>query len=350
MDPVFSGSQIIGGFLADRIGRKHTMLVGLTSTAAALLLLPWSYSPWLLAAEIGVVGSTGDMHRPADYAFVCDLVPEDLRIRAYACLSWASNLGMPMAMLIASVVVSHSYTPLFVIDSITCLAFALLIALRLRVPRGDAQPAGRKEAVRAAKVPNRGHPWSDIQLLFVAVSSACMFTVIMQSVVILPVHTQAYGLSTSDYGFPIAVNGIGMALVQPLADRWLGSQQPLSVLAASYLVIGLGMGATGLVDSLTGFAAIVVIWSLGEVAMSAVGPAVVSRLAPTDARGRYMGIYGSAVGTSFVLAPVAGTALYHVASGALWGGCLVLGVTFAVIQLSVAGRMKHRLLAAPPGG
>jgi MFS family permease len=338
------GSQVVGGVLADRLGRKAPMLIGLSATSVALLFLPVTHQYTLLGAEIFLVGFSGDMHRPGVNALVTDLVPARVRVRGFAYLSWASNLGMPMAMVLAGVVVAHSYAPLFFIDSGTCALFALIIAAFLRPagrlvphPEDPAPPAGARHAARARS------PLADPQLAFVTVASFVLFTVLLQSVVTLPLATKASGLSTASYGLLIAANGIVLAIAQPLAARWLGARDPIRVLAISYAVAGLGMAATGLPSTFAGFGAVVVAWSLGEVALSAVGPALVSRLASAGTCGRYMGVYGTALGASFVAAPVTGTWLYELGPSMLWICCAAVGVAFALAQLAARARFLRRL-------
>ncbi|MGH8883120.1 MAG: MFS transporter, partial [Stackebrandtia sp.] len=70
------GSQLLGGWLGDRIGRRHTMLVGFFGTAAALIALGSADSmPAIWAAAVGV-GLTAELFRPAGSAAVADLPPE----------------------------------------------------------------------------------------------------------------------------------------------------------------------------------------------------------------------------------------------------------------------------------
>jgi len=337
-------SQVVGGALADRLGRKPPMLIGLVTTSVALLLLPVTHQYTLLGAAIFLVGFSGDMYRPSVNALVTDLVPQRLRVRAFAYLSWASNLGMPMAMVLAGVVVAHSYAPLFFIDSGTCMLFALIIAAFLRTP-GRLVPhvEGRAPHVGARRAAPPRSPLADPQLVFLTVAFFAGFTVLLQSVVTLPLATRASGLSTASYGLLIAANGVVVAIAQPLAARWLGARDPIRVLAVSYAVIGVGMGATGIPATFPGFGVVVVAWSLGEVALSAVGPAVVSRLASADARGRYMGVYGMAMGASFVAAPLTGTWLYELGPGTLWTCCAAVGVVFALFQLTTRAWFLQRL-------
>ncbi|MPZ27575.1 MAG: MFS transporter [Micromonosporaceae bacterium] len=58
------GSQLLGGWLGDRIGRRHTMLVGFLGAAVALVALGSADSlPEIWAAAVGI-GLTTELYRP----------------------------------------------------------------------------------------------------------------------------------------------------------------------------------------------------------------------------------------------------------------------------------------------
>jgi MFS family permease len=79
------GSQLLGGWLGDRIGRRHTMLVGFLGTAVALVALGSAETmPAIFAAAVGV-GLMAELFRPAGSAAVADL-PTQERVRAFGLL------------------------------------------------------------------------------------------------------------------------------------------------------------------------------------------------------------------------------------------------------------------------
>lgn len=127
----------------------------------------------------------------------------------------------------------------------------------------------------------------------------------------------------------IALNGLVIVLVQPLALGALLRLPRHVVLAGGALFIGIGFGLTGLAASGPAFALTVVIWTLGEIANAATGPAVVADLTPAHLRGTYQGTYGAAWGGALAAGPAAGTFVFDSAGGALWPLCLVIGVAAA---------------------
>ena len=66
----------------------------------------------------------------------------------------------------------------------------------------------------------------------------------MQHLSSLPVQMDADGLSPSQYGGVIALNGVLIVFVTVPLTRWLQAYPRSRVLAVSSLFIGLGFGAT----------------------------------------------------------------------------------------------------------
>src|SRR5260370_26369704 len=83
----------MGGFLADHIGRRRTLIFALVGGAAAMLHLCFARAPAHIAAAAFLLGLLGDLYRPAVSAAVADLVPAPDRVRAYGLLYWGVNLG-----------------------------------------------------------------------------------------------------------------------------------------------------------------------------------------------------------------------------------------------------------------
>src|SRR5262245_29193446 len=74
---------LVGGQLADRIGRRTTMAISMFTSAASVLLLyaVHAYAAILLLAF--VVGLATDTWRPASRALMADVVPEGQRVTAF---------------------------------------------------------------------------------------------------------------------------------------------------------------------------------------------------------------------------------------------------------------------------
>ena len=119
----------VGGVLADRVGRRATLLAGTSLAAASMLGLGVARSLPALVVLAAFLGFFTDLCRPPLHAAVADVVPVGERARAYGLLYWAINLGFSTAAVLAGLVASRSFTWLFVIDAVTTLFFGGLLFL-----------------------------------------------------------------------------------------------------------------------------------------------------------------------------------------------------------------------------
>src|SRR5262245_27982620 len=132
-------SQLLGGGLADHLGRLATVVGGMADSFVALLSLGAARTmPALLVAAF-LVRVVGDLHRPAASALVTDLVDPVDRRRAFGLNFWAVNLGFTVAAAAAGFLAEVSFTLIFVLDAFTCLGFALVVLVGIRhdPPRQD---------------------------------------------------------------------------------------------------------------------------------------------------------------------------------------------------------------------
>ena len=124
----------LGGALADRIGRRHTMLLGLRWAAAAWPCSASLRDPAWLTSVAFLAALTGDIYRPAAQAAVADIVPPADRARAFGLIYWAVNLGWAISLSVAGFVAERSMRALFLADAVTSVAFALIVWPRARRP------------------------------------------------------------------------------------------------------------------------------------------------------------------------------------------------------------------------
>ncbi len=332
-------SAPVGGVLADRIGRRATMALGLTLGAAAMLHLGLARSPDHIAVAALLVGFFGELYRPAVWAAVADLVPPADRERAFGLVYWAINLGFSFAAILAGSLAARGYWLLFAGDAITSAGMAAVIFFF--VP--ETRPAAAA-ARRGSRLLDVTAPFRDGAFLVFAGLSLLTALLFMQHMVALPLDMRASGLSGRAFGLLIAVNGLLIITLQPSVGRLIANRPRSRVLALATLLVGTGFGMTALARSAGGYAASIAVWTFGEMMLLPITPGIVADLAPAELRGTYQGVYQMSWGAAFCLAPAIGAlVLGAFGSRTLWLGCLVLGALVAVGQLAIAGQRRRRL-------
>jgi MFS family permease len=324
----------VGGLLADRLGRRTTMLIALTSSAAAMLQLGFARTPAHIAVATLLLGFCGDLFRPAMQATVADVVPAADRTRAYGYLYWAINLGFAGAAVIAGLVASKAYLALFVVDAATTLAFAVIVLCWIPETHPDRLASRARGSFTAPFKHGRFLAFVVIQLF-----TAMMFA---QVNVALPIDMRAHGISPSQFGALVGLNGVLIVLLQPFVVSVAHRVPRARMLALGALTTGIGFGLTGLASAPLVYGLSIVVWTLGEIALSAVAPAVIADYAPPHLRGSYQGTYQLSWSVASFLGPITGSyVLGHFGGGVLWAGCLAVGVTAALLHLFASG-IPHR--------
>ncbi|MGA8295599.1 MAG: MFS transporter [Acidimicrobiales bacterium] len=328
-------SQPLGGLAADHIGRRRTLVTGMVATAASYGFLVTARGDLVIAIAAFCAGLAIDLYRPAVSALIADLVDEDQRRRAYGLNYWALNLGVSVAGVLGGYFASHSFHLLFALDGATCLGFAVLIAKGVPELGVPSAPSGEGSGYGVAL--------HDALLLALTAATLLTATVYIQSFATLPLAMRADHLSPFDYGIAYTVNPVAVIVLQPVAIRLLARRSAPAVLIVSSLLVGAGFGLDAFAHSLLAYAATVLVWTLGEIGGSVVGPALIADIAPAHQRGRYNGVFSAAFGGAAILGPLVGTqVLGHLGRTTLWSGCVVLGALAALLTAAIGPTIKRR--------
>lgn len=333
----------VGGILTDRIGRRRTLLAGCGLGAVAMLHLGIARTPVHVAVAAAMLGFFGDLIRPALNAAISDIVVVGDRPRAYALLYWAYNLGFSIAAVVGGAMADVSFVLLFAADAATTLVFGVLVWRYLpetRPARNDAPDAPRPLSL-----------WTPYRhgafLAFIAITFV-VSVAFLQFIVALPLDMVAHGLAPRSYGLLVAINGVLIVLVQPLLVKLIDRLRPIDTQAIGAVLTGVGFGMTALAGGPPMYAASIVVWTLGEIAMAPVTPAIVASFAPPELRGSYQGAMQIAFGGALLTAPIVGTAILGAFGGAtLWGACLVVGLLAAVGFVVLGRNQAFKRNAAP---
>ncbi|PTL81620.1 MFS transporter [Vitiosangium sp. GDMCC 1.1324] len=333
-------SGLVGGTLADRVGRRKTLLAGLWLGAAAMLSLGFSRATWLICTSAFLLGLLGELYRPAVSAAIADVVPPEDRARAYGLLYWVVNVGFSIALPLAGLASRFGFATLFVADACTSFLYGVLVwwkvpETRPAVPTGQADPSHGPPSLA---------PFRDTVFLAFALPILLTSIVFTQSNVTLPMDLTSHGMSPATFGTVLGMNGVLIVLLQPFAGRALGTMRRAKALAWASALTGLGFGLHGLGADVGLATLAVVVWTLGEIAQSPVASAVVADLAPPEQRGAYQGAYFMLWALSSCIAPTLGSwVLGHHGPVALWSGCLALGLFAAGWHLSAADARRRRM-------
>ncbi|MGY4958278.1 MDR family MFS transporter [Streptomyces nigrescens] len=327
-------SSVGAGVMADRLGRRPTMLIAQLSTAASVALLGFMTDPVAIAAVAGLVGLATNASRPAVQAMMADIVAPEDRVRAFSLNYWAINLGFAISSTAAGLIAEHGYLTLFLGEAALVLACALVVFWKLPESRPTPGTPGGPDDADGGPAPA---PVSMLTVLrdgrFMTVVGLNLLLALLfqQAYVSMPVSMGQDGFSSTDFGMVIAVNGVLVVLLQIPVTRFIEHRSPAMLLIGSALLAGYGFGLTALAGSVAMYAVAVTVWTLGEIINSPTQMGLVVRLSPLHGRGRYQGMYSLSWSVASLTAPLlGGLVIDHYGADALWAGCAAIGTLAAL--------------------
>jgi len=350
----------IAGVLADRVGRRTTMLLGLVLGGLAVLAIALVSDVHVLFWLSLLGGGTQQLYYPASSAAIADVVPIEDRPRAYGLIYWAVNLGLTIGFVIGGLVPDRDLWLLFLADAGTTFVCAGLTAWR--VPETRPAAAHHDAVLRGlARVATDGTFMAFAGLHLVAL------VVFTQLQLALPLDMTAHGHGARAFAWLMAFNCAGVVVLQPWLTPRLVRRDPSHLLAVSAVLFGVGYGLNAVVAQLAHAAAGLGLggegpwsfvlylvgagfWTVGEVVGFPVASSLVADLAPVALRGRYHGAFSMVWGMSMALSPIlGGQVMERFGALTLWTLCLGLGLAVAAGHLATAPARRRRL-ARPARG
>ncbi|MEU8785339.1 MFS transporter [Streptomyces sp. NPDC048637] len=326
-------ASLVGGVLADRLGRRSVLLASEVLAVVGMLALGTARTQAMVLVGTLVVGVGLNATRPARAAAVADLVAGEDRNRAFSLLYWGTNLGSSVAAVSAGIAAEHGFFLLFAVNAVANLA-AGAVVYRC-VPETRPEPTGPRPGTTALPA---GAVYRDRPFLVLLGSVLLLGILFQQPLVALPLTMTADGLSPASYGLAMMMNGLVIAVFQIPLTRLAGRLRPEFALAAASALTGIGLGCTAAVHSVPGYAATVVLWSLGEIVIWPTCMTLVAALAPPHQQGAYQGWFLSVWSVSVALAPLLSSQLIGAFDGttAVWAACLALALLAAAAHLLLA--------------
>jgi MFS family permease len=330
---------LLGGVLADRWGRRPTLLLAHFGAATIMVGFTLSHAVSAIAGCAVLLGAAHAMPGPAFVAAIVDVVPEPDRTRAFNLQFWAFNLGLAAASLLAGALAEVSFTLLFAVDAGGTLVTALLILWKVRETRPvHEQPRQERPATGGLRTPLTDRVFlSFVGLtLLLAILSTQMSTM-------LPLAMRADHLRPSTYGFITAYAGTLIVLGQLFVPKLIGAWRKATVLAGANVLLGIGYGCVAGVDGLAGYVVAATIWTAGSMLAAPPNAAVIAELSPAALRGRYQSVFFLTFPAAGFIAPAAGGVSLQYLGNWHWVICGALGVAAGAGHLLIGPARERRI-------
>lgn len=353
--------SLIGGKLADHMGRKRIMII--FQTLSALLLGACGFlGDSMLVPKILIVGSfLGNIAGPANGAMVMDLTTPENRQQSMSLLYLGMNIGVSVGPLLAGFLFEHYTHWLFWGDMITTLLALTLVTIFIK----DTLP-GQKE-IDEIEQSDRIHERAESNSVFASLWHRpyllifCLITVITSFVYAqfgfsIPLHlTDLYGVGKGaiQYGVVTTINAAEVVLLTAFLMIFTRRIKPIFNVALASLTYAIGFGMMYFQIAPWWFYLATAIWTLGEIIASVNIGVYVANHSPVTHRGRFNSIYGIIQGAGGAVAPWL-TGMFIVSVGVRWVWPLVFVLSIismlAFFALGVKESASHAAVPAEKAG
>lgn len=321
--------SLSGGWLADRIGQRSTLVLSMLASSAAVAMLVIAPSRPLIVVSVCLVALCTQSYTPAASALLIANTAPDDRVPTFAFFRLALNVGAALGALVAGVIATRSYSALFTVEAIAYCGCALVIYLGLAGGRTrDVADGGSDAVTETVEASDPAKPAPQGQLPANRHLPVWMLCVVLFGVAALyaqyqstlPLQLVSHGYSTAFYGTLLAINGFVVILFElPISSvtRRLPWVLPI--------VTGVLIMTAGLVVAAVATLAVVIVvafvaFTAGEMMFAPVANAAVAGISPVGAEARYQGLLATAQSLGFSIGPAIGTSVFAFSHSGLWLG------------------------------
>jgi MFS family permease len=299
---VVSGlTQAPMGYVADHIGARKILLVGLSVGGLALILLALNLSYPSLIASAALLGLANSVYHPADYAILAAHMNEERMGRAFSIHTFAGFLGgaLAPAIVAALVTVSGGYGALIVAGAVGPLVALLLMAVGIpEAIAADRQVDGTQPARQSVVTPTLMMLTIFFMLLSLSNAGISNFGV----VALMNGYAASFSSANIALTAFLGASAVGVLAGGFLADRTQRHGQVAAACFAVNAVIVLAIAAFNLPPALLTIAMGTAGFLGGVIAPSR--DMLVRHAAPEGAAGRAFGIVSTGFNLGGIVSPL----------------------------------------------
>ncbi|MBL0386565.1 MFS transporter [Tumebacillus sp. ITR2] len=300
-----SGS-LAGGFIADRLGKKTTMIAGLLMRAAGLALFIWMGS-WIALFVTNLLAGVGSgLYMPGAKAGIASSVTEGNKTTAFSYRGIAANIGVTVGPLLGTFLHNQSSASLFAGAAFVYLGLAVAHVFLLTK---DCVGANCPEAPKT----KFSDMFTDRPFLVFSFATIFVWALFTQFSLALPLRAQQIQ-AAHNIGMIWTITSIVLIATQSTATKLFTKYlHPLSAMALGMLILGVALGTVAFSHSFWHLLASAILFTIGEMLIMPTSDAIVSDLSRPETISAYFGVASFVFGAGEALGNIGGGRLMQVA-------------------------------------
>ena len=307
-------ANLVGGYCADRFGRRTMLFFSATAQGLAFILFamgnsPWLDSPWLAYVAFTIAGMCGSFYHPASQAIVADVVPEKDRSTVFSVFYTSINISVVIGPIVGAVLFfQYRFALLLAAGIIFCI-----VGFALRFLTEETLSNEMKQKLMA----NSGDNWIQVMVnqvkayglivkdkvffLFI-IGGILLAQTYMQLDLLIPVYLegmmdkQVIGnlfnrewavTGEGTYGILLSENGLLVVMLTVFITRWMTKYPEKWVFFLSSFLYAVSMLVFPMTTNFWVLILAMGIFTFGELATVGLQESFVSKLAKEEMRGQY---------------------------------------------------------------
>lgn len=329
---VFSvAANLIGGYCADRFGRRRMLVIASVAQGAAFLLFAFANSPWFDSAALGFVaftiaGMCSSLYWPASQAMVADVVPEKYRSDVFAIFYTTLNIAVVVGPLIGAILFFSFRFELLMTVAVISMVLGLVLRLytnetlsqNMRDKWETGESTGLSKAV-LGQIKEYGLIFKDRVFLLFVIAGILGAQTFMQLDLLFPIYLKetidvqtiaAFGskewtvTGETSFGFLLSENGLLVALLTVVVTRWMTKFREKWVFFFSACFYAIAMLIFPLTSIFWIFVIAMAIFTFAELMVVGIQQSFISKLAPEEMRGQYFAAASMRYTIGRMIAPI----------------------------------------------
>lgn len=322
---------LVGGFLADRYGRKRIMLVSLLLTSFVFFGFGLANHAIIFMLLCGLQGFFRSLFEPSSQAILTEYSTEDKRSKIFSYRYLAINLGGVVGPVIGvTFLTSSPHTGFFITGAIYFLYFIFLffVLSKLSVTNQDSGKGKGKVSLKAMNHVLK----SDIPLRYFIMGGILVQFIFCQATSTLP---QFLEKSIEDgallYSYLLMISSLLVILLQ-MPVSWLVEKfTPQQSVTGGCLFFAASYAGFAYFDGWTGLIFAIVLFTIGEMIVIPSSSVFVDKLAAGEWKATYFGAFQLRFLGTFAGQSIGGALLMGIGGPGLFASLVVIAILTPLI-------------------
>jgi len=349
---------LLGGKLADKIGRKKTFIYFGAAALICLVICSILGSsplvPFFLIAAYCFIGG----QNPAINAMLIDLTDNETRKTSFSLLLLGTNIGMALGPLIVGYLFNNFIRLIFLVNAFLMAAVLLLIGFLVK----DTLPDRKQLESREINTSEKAEQGNVLAILFrkyyLLIFSLLLIIfnfIFAQSNFSLPLYLESLfgNTGTIFYGNLMTLNLALVVFITLFFISYFKKFNPVINVCISGILFAVGFGMIYMAKSFSLFIISTIIWTMGQIINFIYSYVYIAEHSPITHRGRFSALIPFISQAGFALAPML-TGIFIKYNGIknVWPFTFYLGIAAAFLMFILylfERRKAIRLSAAKQG-